>query len=93
MRLAGAALPLAQPAIDMPVQPQTLRMAPGARAAVPVLIRLRFRPQNGPLLSADHFVQTIDHAATRVQIEGSLGEGSSAIMCTGALDPNPPARP
>lgn len=93
VRLARSPLSLAQPAIDMPVQPQTLRLPPRGRATVPVIIRLRFRPTSGPLLSADRFVQTIDHAPARVQIEGVFGEGPGAIRCTGTLDPSGAAVP
>lgn len=89
VRASGRSLTVAEPAIDMPVASRTLSLSPGQRATVPVLTRLRFRPQSGPLLSADRFVQTIDHSATRVQLAGVFGEGPRALACAGTLEPGP----
>jgi hypothetical protein len=57
----GAALPLAQPAYDMPVEPRTLAIAAHARATLPTPIRVRFAAAAdvAPNGGDDPFVWTI----------------------------------
>lgn len=87
VRHAGARGALAEPAVDMGVQRQTLRLAPNARADVAVISRLRFRPSSGPLLSSNRFVITIDRSPAQVDLEGVFGQGRSALACRGVLRP------
>lgn len=66
----GRALPVHQPALDIPVNPKTLRVPPGGTLTLPTPIRLRI--SEGAGAGRDGFVWTIPHAPEAVSLQVRL---------------------
>lgn len=66
----GAELPVAQPTLDLPVQPVTLTVPAGGSLELVTPVRLRFQAQG--VASQDRFVWSIAHAPEGVQLTFTL---------------------
>lgn len=84
----GQPIPPRVPAIDMPVEPRTVRVEPGATIDVTTPVALSFGPGSRELDQSDPFRWWLDHAPARVRLEASrVFESEPLLLCAGVFAP------
>lgn len=82
----GDPIELDQPALDIPVQPRVLELAPGATERLVSPIQLRFEPAEGPP-GEDPFLWTVRHGATGVRLSAQLNlRGPALPACDASVE-------
>jgi hypothetical protein len=90
VKAADGPIPLIQPAYDVPVQPQTLTLAPGATTRIDTPIHLRFDPQVPPSGGDVPTRWSLAHAPVPIQVQATLQlTGAEVAPCEARFDPHP----
>jgi hypothetical protein len=75
------------PAIDMPVVPRTLHVAPGAPATLSTPVALSFGPGTREQMEGDRFRMWLDHPPARARVRASRAfDGDKSLVCDGWLE-------